>query len=173
LRTSLKTLLAAGAGLCLALGAATPALAAPASHGAGGTSDKLVGVVHLINSHVVEVQAQYRCTGSPSDLHLWISVKQSANGTADPALADGGTGFGHKATAWTQGHSGVADLVCDSHTHVGKFIIDRTEYGYGDLVKGRAYVQFCLFDANNPEPADPTAEGAAPPVSSMVFMNVR
>jgi hypothetical protein len=100
-------------------------------------------------------------------------VKQSANGTADPALADGESGFGHKAAAWTQGHSGAASLTCDSHTHVTKFVIDRTEYGYGELQKGRAYVQFCLFDANNPASEDPTAPNAAPPVSSMVFMNVR
>ncbi len=175
MRTSLKTLLAAGAGLCLALGSAAPAIANPASHGSGGTTVKLVGVVRLVTSQVVEVQAQYRCTGSlaQNQLHLWVSVKQSANGTASPALATEGSGYGERAAAWTQGHSGVASLSCDGRTHVTKFVVDRSEYGYGNLQKGRAYVQFCLFDANNPASEDPTAPDAVPPVSDMEFMNVR
>lgn len=166
MRTSLKTLLAAGAGLCLALGAATPAMAAPASHGAGGTSAKLVGVVRLINGTTAQVQAQYRCTGDPTQLHLWVSVKQSANGTADPRLAEEGTGYGQKAAAWSQGHSGSLQLKCDGRTHVGKFVVDRSEYGYGTLLKGDAYVQFCLFDAAN-------SPLTGPPVSSMEFLHVR
>jgi hypothetical protein len=163
LRSLLKSMTIAGAALCLALGSATPALAAPATHGAGGTSAKLVGVVRLIDSTTAEVQAQYTCTGDPADLHLWVSVKQSANGTASPALAEEGTGYGEKAAAWSQGHSGVAQLQCDGRTHVGKFVVDRSEFGYGTLLKGDAYVQFCLFDRYNQQA----------PVSSMEFLHVR
>ena len=170
MRTSLKTLLAAGAGLCLALGAATPALA---ETGNGGTSDKLVGVVRITSPTTALVQAQYRCTGDPSQLHLWVSVKQAADRKADQWLSNPGTGGGvdengnplpgPHAAAWSQSHAAVADLKCDGHTHVTKFTVDQQEQGYGVLKKGEAWVQFCLFDQYNQQA----------PVSSMEFMHVR
>jgi hypothetical protein len=170
LRTSLKTLTVAGAALCLALGAAAPALA---ETGNGGTADKLVGVVRITSPTTALVQAQYRCTGDPSQLHLWVSVKQSADRTADQWLSAPGTGGGvdeqgnplpgPKAAAWSQSHSSVSKLVCNGHTHVAKFKVDQSEQGYGVLKKGEAWVQFCLFDQYNQEA----------PVSSMEFLHVR
>ena len=155
----------ATAGVLLgAVATATPAYADQP----GTTSAQVVGVVRLIDSTTAEVQARYSCTGTPDQLHLWVSVKQSANGTADPRLAEEGTGYGMKATAWSQSHSVVQTLNCDGKTHVGKFVVDRQEYGYGTLLKGDAYVQFCLFDATT---GDAGPEGT--PVSSMEYVHVR
>jgi hypothetical protein len=172
LRTSLKTLIVAGAAFCLALGAATPAVASPATHGNGGTLDKLVGVVRITSPTTALVQAQYRCTGDPSQLHLWVSVKQAADRKADQWLSNPGTGGGvdeqgkplpgPHAAAWSQSHS-VSKLICNGHTHVAKFKVDQSEQGYGVLKKGEAWVQFCLFDKYNQQA----------PVSSMEFRHVR
>ena len=155
----------AAAGLLLAsVATASPALADKP----GTSSADIVGVVRLIDSTTAEVQARYSCTGTPDQLHLWVSVKQSANGTASPALAEEGTGYGERAAAWSQGHGAVVTLDCDGRTHVGRFIVDRSEYGYGNLQTGRAYVQFCLYDSTIPA-EDPEAA----PISSMEFVNVR
>src|SRR3712207_2727565 len=149
----------AAAGLLLT----SVATAAPALADQPGTSSAdIVGTVKLIDSTTAEVQARYSCTGTAEQLHLWVSVKQSANGTANPALAVPDSGYGGKATAWSQGHGAAATLRCDGKTHVDRFLVDRTEFGYGDLQKGRAYVQFCLFDA--------TAQ--VEPISSMGFVNI-
>jgi len=161
-----------------ALLAAGIVTAAPALADKPGTSsDDIVGVVHLISPTSAEVQVRYSCTeaASPDQMHLWVSVKQSANGTADPALAVGGTGYGGQAAAWSQSHAGVADLVCDGHTHVGRFLVDRNEPGYGSFQKGDAYVQFCMFDATHPfdQSADPESPDAVQPISSMEFVHVR
>jgi hypothetical protein len=174
LRTSLKTLIVAGAAFCLALGAATPAVAA--SGGTHATSAKLVGVVHITGSDSATVQAQYRCTGAPEQLHLWVSVKQSADRTADPRLLTEGSGSGldengnpsggYKAAAWEMSHP--TTLRCDGKNHVQRFTVNQDEihqFGLtsGTLAKGKAYVQFCLFDQNYTQQ----------PKSDMEFMNVR
>jgi hypothetical protein len=156
-----KKLLAplAGVGLMIGLVAgASPALA----NQPGTTSDQVVGVVRLLSPTTALVQARYTCTqGTEEQMHLWVSVKQTAGGTADPRLAEEGSSS--IATAWSQSHAGVADLVCNGRTHVGRFLVDQTEQGFGTLQRGDAYVQFCLFDATT------TTE----PVSSMEFVHVR
>lgn len=166
MRSSLKTIVTAGAALCLALGAATPALAA-----SGGTHDtyaKLLGVVHITGSDSAYVQAQYRCTASPHQ-HLWVSVKQSADRSADPRLLTEGSGSGggsYKAAAWEMSHP--TNITCDGKNHVQRFAINQAEikaFGLssGTLAKGKGYVQFCLFDANYTQA----------PFSDMEFRNVR
>ena len=155
----MKKLLAplAGVGLMIGLVAtAAPALA----NQPGKTSDEIVGVVRLLSAKTAEVQVRYDCQ-APAE-HLWVSVKQTAHGTADPALADEGSSS--IATAWSQSHADVQNLICDGRTHVGRFLVDQAEQGFGTLQKGDAYVQFCLFDAT-------TTDGV--PVSSMEFVHVR
>ncbi len=125
--------------------------------------------MQLVDSETAVVQVRYSCTGGPEELALWVSVKQSANGSANPALAVEGSGYEGRATAWSQTHAAVADLRCDGKTHVGRFTVEREEYGYGALQRGRAYVQFCLFDATTVGEEGPFGE----PVSSMEFVNVR
>ena len=157
-RSAVGVVLAAGA----VLGTATPTMA----NAPGGSFAEVVGVVQLASSTTAVVQARYRCTGDPDQLGLWVSVKQSENGTAAPDLAEEGTGYGAKAAAWSQGHGAVVKLRCDGSTRVGRFTVDRSEFGYGDLQRGDAYVQFCLFDATTG-----TGEDAVP-VSSMKFLDV-
>ncbi|BDZ45859.1 hypothetical protein [Naasia aerilata] len=130
--------LAAGA---LTSAVATSALAAPQKE----TGVQLVGVVQQTGPSTATVQARYTCSWpvtAETPVHLWASVKQSADRTADPALAEPESGFGHVAATWSQTH--VGDIVCDGRTHVVKVTVDQTEQGYGTLGKGDAWVQFCL-----------------------------
>jgi len=138
-----------------ATGLATPALAA-----AHTTQDQLVGVVRQTGPTTAVVMARYTCTASsPEQVHLWISVKQVADRSADPILTTEGSSS--KAVAWSQTHAGVP--ICDGQNHVTKFTVDQTEQGFGTLAKGEAWVQFCLFDATT----------TSAPVSSMRFLHVR
>ena len=99
------------------------------------------------------VKAQYTCQPGPDVPHLWVSVKQNASATADPALTTEGSGFGHVSTTWVQSHP--VNVRCDGKNHVQDFRVDTTEVipdefgggtvGYGALKRGQGYVQFCLF----------------------------
>jgi hypothetical protein len=89
---------------------------------------------------IAYVKARYTC--QPEIDHLWVSVKQAADGSADPALLQDGSGFGHVAAAWLQAHP--TNFTCDGKNHVQTFQVDTTEQGYGSLIRGQAYVQFCL-----------------------------
>lgn len=100
------------------------------------------------------VQARYTC--QPEVDHLWVSVKQNATGTADPELTQEGSGFEHGATTWLQSHP--VNMQCDGRNHVQTFKVDTTEVppwgegqsvGYGQLVRGQAYVQFCLVSTTD------------------------
>lgn len=159
MRTTRKILVVAALAGFAVLGTAGPALATPGH--ATDSSAQLVGVVHQTSPTTAEVMARYTCTGTADQVHLWVSVKQTEDRTADPALAmDGSSSI---AAAWSQSHAGV--LSCDGKNHVATFTVDQTEQGFGTLAKGDAWVQFCLFDATTPEPMAP--------ISDMEFMHVR
>jgi hypothetical protein len=165
MRSSRNMLAVAVLAAATILGSAAPALAAThAPHGNAApheSSAKLISVVHQTGAGTAEVKARYTCIGEPEQLHLWVSVKQTADRTADPALAiEGSSGV---SAAWSQSHSGV--LTCDGKMHVDWFSVDQTEQGFGTLARGMAWVQFCMFDATTPEPAGP--------ISDMEFMRVR
>jgi hypothetical protein len=156
-------------GIALGLLAA-PAAAAPK---APTTSDKVVGTVHITGNGTAEVQAQYTCTiadpvNNPG--HLWVSVKQNDTGTFDPAVAGEGSGGSGIATRWEDSHRNP--ITCDGKNHVARFSVDQLEgkQSYGTLVKGTAWVQFCLFDDTTPKGNGTTDFGQ--PVSSMVWVNV-
>jgi hypothetical protein len=89
------------------------------------------------------VTALYICAGGQTDqTHLWVSVKQNASRTYDPALTqDGSSGI---AAAWSQSHP-TAEVNCDRHLHLQTFRVDQLEQGFGTLGRGWGYVQFCLF----------------------------
>jgi hypothetical protein len=103
------------------------------------------------------VRARYTC--QPHIDHLWVSVKQTADGTADSALTEEGSGFGHVAATWVQSHP--VGLQCDGKNHVQVFEVNTAEQvppefgggtvGYGQLVRGQGYVQFCLTSSSNEE----------------------
>ncbi|WP_207454213.1 hypothetical protein [Desertivibrio insolitus] len=131
-----KTLVAACLALTAAVAPAAPALAATAPK---PTFVELIGVVRKLDASTAEVQARYRCTG---DLHVWVSVKQVADRTADPRLTQEGSS--QIAAAWSQTHA--ADLDCDGRVHVDRFVVDQSEQGFGRLERGQAWTQFCLVD---------------------------
>jgi hypothetical protein len=62
------------------------------------------------------VTARYVCQGGDTESHLWVSVKQTADGQPDPALRqEGSSGI---ANAWLQTHPtpGVG-FTCDGEWH--------------------------------------------------------
>jgi hypothetical protein len=144
----------------------------PGSAGAAarghGTTAKVVGTVKIdkADPSVAHVLAQYRCTiADPVNKpgHLWVSVKQNDAGKKDPALEGAGAGETGVATRWEDSHRNAVN--CNGKTHTARFTVDQVEgkAGYKTLIKGVAYVQFCLFDDTTPGDV---------PVSSLVWKHV-
>ena len=137
--------------------AASAAIAAPAgAHTPQPTWAKVVGPVKIDKKDptIGYLKAKYRCTGAGS---LWISVKQTAARTQDPALA--GEGSSAISAAWSMSHRNA--VTCDGKAHFGHFVVDQVEtsqFGVplSPLMNGWGWVQFCLFDANYPAGADET-----------------
>ena len=109
----------------------------------------LLGVVTFdpANPRVGSVLARYRCTYD--NPHLWVSVKQNDDRTADPALASEGSGGLGQATTWLDSHRNP--VTCDGKWHADRFTVDQVEPNWngggvkpGALAKGEAWVQFCL-----------------------------
>src|SRR3954465_7569498 len=105
------------------LGFAAAAIAACAFVGGaladtGKTVAQVVGAVRIdpTDPSVGYVTARYSCQpgapGSTTAAHLFVSVKQTADASADPALATEGGGFGHRAAAWSQSHP-TDQVICD------------------------------------------------------------
>jgi hypothetical protein len=146
------------AGLALSAAAVSAcALVGGALADTGRTDAQVVGVVRIdpADSTTGYVTARYSCEpgapGTTAAAHLWVSVKQSADRTADPALAGEGSGHGFVAAAWSQSHP-TQQVICDGNVHVDTFTIHQgadedsgLPTGYGRLATGWGYVQFCLF----------------------------
>ena len=91
------------------------------------------------------VHARYSCD---IGTHIWVSVKQSASGEIDHAVAQEGAGFGGVAAAWWDSHRGT--FTCDGKRHVAWYSVDKMEEGTrGQLKKGWGYVQFCITTDND------------------------
>jgi hypothetical protein len=147
MRKMSKFLATAAVAATALLTTSAPAIAAQApTRSAPVTYAKIIGNIHLTSATTAVVRARYSCVGTVEQRHLWVSVKQSADRTANPALATEGSGGQKIAAAWSQSHAGV--LTCDGKRHTGAFTVDQTEQGFGTLARGAGYVQFCLFDAN-------------------------
>ena len=122
------------------------------------TEADIIGVVKVDRTDptVGYVKARYRCSGEGA---LWVSVKQSADRTADPLLAaPESSGY-----AAAMSHSHRNPVTCNGKWQVGTFTVDQVEWGFGELAKGEGYVQFCLFDATTGEM----------PLSQNEFLHVR
>jgi len=87
------------------------------------------------------VTASYVC---PEGFHLWISAKQASDGRYDAQLQEEGSSA--VAGSWLQSHP--ENFTCDGRTHTQTFQIDTEEQGFGTLVRGVAWVQFCLIGEN-------------------------
>jgi hypothetical protein len=89
------------------------------------------------------LKVRYRCGSGES---LWVSAKQTASGKKDKALKDEGSS--EVAATWLQSHRNKFE--CDGKAHEARFTIDRVEDGSkGKLVKGEAWVQFCVVDGRD------------------------
>src|SRR5918999_3822266 len=93
---------------------------------------EVISHVKLQRDGTATVRARYMCESST---HLWVSAKQTADGSVDPALEDEGSSGA--AAAWmdtndwvTVGEdtfpisSGDEQLVCDGRTHSQSVSID-------------------------------------------------
>jgi hypothetical protein len=118
---------------------------------------QVVSHVKLGKDGTASVRARYMCESST---HLWVSAKQTADGTVDPALeAEGSSGA---AAAWMDTNdwmtggdetfpvsSGDDQLVCDGRTHSQAVTIDVTDAPWGAwdaLQPGMAWVQWCIVE---------------------------
>lgn len=86
------------------------------------------------------LSARYACE---EGVHLWVSAKQAPGGRYDPRLEQAGSS--QVSAAWLQSHP--QNFTCDGTGRTQTFRIDTLEQGFGSLVRGVAYVQFCLVSA--------------------------
>ena len=117
----------------------------------------VVSHVKLKKDGTATVQARYMCEAST---HLWVSAKQTADGSVDPALEEEGSSGA--AAAWMDTNdwigagedafpvsSGDDVLVCDGRTHTQSVTIDVTNAPWGSwgaLQRGMAWVQWCIVE---------------------------
>ena len=102
------------------------------------------------------VKAKYRCWGGNEGTHVWVSLKQGGkinDYTAQELSEMEGTSA--LARAWYDTNPPHADqstvyLVCNGKWQVQKYTLGRVE-GKGRLHRGRAFLQFCLFDSKATE----------------------
>jgi hypothetical protein len=107
----------------------------------------VLGPIHASDSGTeARLHVRYSCS---SGEHLWVSVKQSASGAVNPAIEAESSGENHVSATWLDSHRN--SVICDGRAHQDWFIVDQVEPGkYGALVRGKAWVQFCVTDENIP-----------------------
>jgi hypothetical protein len=128
--------------IVLATMAAALVAAGPASAKTPSNFARVLGPVHS-EGDTARLHVRYACDSGD---HLWVSAKQTATGAEDPAITEEGTGFGGIAASWLQSHRGTT--TCDGQAHQGWFTVDKVEPGSrGQLVKGSAWIQFCITDS--------------------------
>jgi hypothetical protein len=97
---------------------------------------------------VAYVTARYICEGGDG-AHVWVSVKQAASRLPEQWLTEEGSGAA--SAAWSHSHANT--VTCDGTWHVGTFVVNQEEWGWGELEPGQAWVQFCVI----PPGGDPEA----------------
>jgi hypothetical protein len=140
-----RALLALAIVVLAAVGTAGLASATPA----GKTDAEVLGNVRIdpTDATVGYVTARYICNGGMTpNTHLWVSVKQTADRSPDPALK--GESSSGISAAWSQSHP-TAQVTCDGQWHAQTFTISQADYGFGALQQGQGYVQFCLFGGDD------------------------
>jgi hypothetical protein len=152
--TKKRFLAASLAAATLAVIGTSVAWADPTSSHSGGANAVQTGVVQIDpnDPQVARVTGRYTC---PSGFaHLFVSVKQVADGLPDPALKlEGSSAI---SSGWLERHPGPGEFTCDGTWHTGTWRItsDPTdpgyEYGFGALVPGQVYVQFCWDGPGDP-----------------------
>jgi hypothetical protein len=130
------------------------ALADPTSSHSGGANAVQTGVVRIdpTNPQVAYVTGNYKCPAGFA--HLFVSVKQVADGGPDRDLKLEGSS--QISSAFLEGHPRTDTFTCDGTWKTGTWRItsDPTvpgyEYGFGAVIPGQVYVQFCWDGPGNP-----------------------
>ena len=137
-----------------AMGMGSVANADPTSSHSGGAKANQTGVVRIDpnDPQVAYLTGNYTCP--PGFAHLFVSVKQVPSGRPDSALKlEGSSSI---SSGWLERHPGPDEFTCDGTQHTGTWRItsDPSDpdyvdgdgapaYGFGALVPGQVYVQFC------------------------------
>jgi hypothetical protein len=136
------------------VGATSVAWADPTSSHSGGAKAVQTGVVRIDpnNPQVAYVTGNYTCPAGFA--HLFVSVKQVPGGLPDPALKlEGSSAI---SSAFLERHPGPDEFTCDGTWHTGTWRITSDpsdpgyEYGFGALIPGQVYVQFCWDGPGDP-----------------------
>jgi hypothetical protein len=150
-RTAVLTAVASGA----LVAASAPAMAAPATS-APEVAWVNTNVVVSADRSEATVLGKYRCSGGEEGTHLWVSVKQG------PGIYAGHTSSSY-ADAWydtnynfTEDNPAGLTVDCDSKWHAERITVKRV---FGDLTRGAAYVQWCMFDSSGAYAGGGDAEG--------------
>jgi hypothetical protein len=111
----------------------------------GKTDAQVIGNVKIDpdDSSVAYVTARYICEGGAGS-HTWASVKQAESRLPEQWLTEEGSGAATEA--WSHSHRNP--VTCDGQWHVGTFVVDQVEWGWGELAQGQAWVQFCIITPN-------------------------
>jgi hypothetical protein len=118
------------------------AWAVPTSSHSGGANAVQIGLVRIDPNNPERAYVTGRYTCPAGFAHLFVSVKQVADGLPDPDLKlEGSSGI---SSGWLERHPAPNEFTCDGTWHTGTWWIDSTtEYGHGALIPGQVYVQFC------------------------------
>ena len=118
--------------------AVAPAEAAPTGKA------QIIGPIELSSdASVASVTARYICQPGEAFQWLWVSAKQSESGQPDMALKAEGSSAA--ASGWLESHP-LGQFTCDGTWRTDTFEINTEDQGKGELRRGVAWVQFCLFD---------------------------
>ena len=123
------------------------AWAVPTSSHSGGANAVQIGVVRIDPNNPERAYVTGRYTCPAGFAHLFVSVKQAADGRPDSDLKlEGSSAI---SSGWLERHPAPSEFTCDGAWHTGTWWIDSTtEYGHGALIPGQVYVQFCWDGPN-------------------------
>lgn len=142
-RTAIAGTVGAASLVCVA-GLAGPVAAAPPYQPPQVLS--ISGVTLTPNGARASITATYQCSGGRPGTHLWVSAKQGP----DISLPDHTSSSDAQAwydTNWNYARDPAGLTVnCDGQVRTTTFVL-RPEFG--QLHKGKAFVQFCLFDSTS------------------------
>jgi hypothetical protein len=129
--------LAVAAVATVAAGTATAATITP-TPGVNADATFLSALKRSDHGRKATLKVRYSCDKGDA---LWVSAKQTKSGARDKALKKEGSSA--VARTWLDSHRNP--LTCDGASHTHKMTIDKVEQGTkGHLVKGQAWVQFCI-----------------------------
>ena len=130
--------------------ASAPLLGVAPAEAAPAAKAQIIGPIQISSGDpsVAFVKARYICQPGEGEQWLWVSAKQSATGRPDQALR--AEGSSEAAAGWLQNHP-LGEFTCDGTWQTDTFMINTDpdmvgQAGKGELRRGVAWVQFCLFD---------------------------